>query len=164
MQWKKVQNFGGVGVVVIEGHFKKKGNSICFYYRGQNWGWGDIGHCPPPPPFSSAGSVFSKHWVLYQLSFLFQIWWLTLCPLSRAPAIFDTFVILVRAIKKREIYTEEKKPWKTEEIFSPLCQLTSFFDQWVNQPGFCFDFWRKQQENPSRLIPQLCRNWAWPII
>ena len=126
MQWKKVQNFGGVGVVVIECHFKEKGNSICFYYHGQKLGMGR--HWPlPPAPLSSAGSVFSKHWVLYQLSFLFQIWWLTLCPLSRAPAIFDTFVILVRAIKKREIYTEEKKPWKTEEIFSPLCQLTSFF-------------------------------------
>ena len=113
--------------------------------------WGLESHCPLPPSPSSAGSVSSKHWVLYQLSFLFQIWWLTLCPLSRAPAIFDTFVILVRAIKKREIYTEEKKPGKKEEIFSLLCQLTSFFDQWINQPGFYFDSWRKQQEKSIKI-------------
>jgi len=47
--------------------------------------------------------------------------------LSRAPAIFDTFVILVRAIKKREIYTEEKKPGKKRRNFLSLVSVDEFF-------------------------------------
>ena len=106
----------------------------------------DIGHCPPPP--SSAGSVLSKHWVLYQLSFLFQIWWLTLCLLSRAPAIFDTFVILVRAIEKREIYTEEKKAWKNRRDFLSLVSVDEFF--WsVSKPAWFLLWFLKKTTRKS---------------